>query len=542
MMKGKLPVRSKSSNLVAKLLDNPQLPAYIPTLTGPALTKLVRYVGKEDAQELLVYATPQQITDLIEVDTWVSPHPGAEETFAPQKFLEWLELWRDMDAAFLTEKLQNVGSQLFARMLHRFVVVVDIHEVGVSGSMDTFGNLGVIPKEDEHWPSIFRLLTDVWDEDAEFLGEALAYCCQRRSWVTEKTYITDNENLVPDVDGERDRHRREQGYVTSLSAGAFLGGIRESALPDLLLQTAYDPYSALQLSRSRIKAVTDAMKTKSSFDKSDGLTEASCVESAPNDAAKSQRAELEALLEPVLREDVQARVLRLSGPAPNESLYLEGKLRLLGENSPGELEQRYRELVYLANVLMEGCAVQGKRLTESEATTCAQRLCNLGLLYCVIEAPWDTEKNILKELLEREPGLMKTFSIGYRLISDIPNKVYHALGRVLLADKTQRRLQKDPWLHEMVREEFSLLRLGRLISKRQNRHFNALLDSLLYCFEASACEQLRIVGDTLPRFPNVLDGKVRDSIYVDKSWRFIAAPDDIHVIRHFLDNLETALF
>lgn len=531
MTKGKHPVRPQSSNLVAKLLDNPQLPAYIPKLPGSALTKLVQNIGKEDAQELLVYATPEQITDLVETDAWESPHPGAEETFAPGKFLEWLELWHDMGAVFLTEKLQNVGSQMFALTLHRFVVVVDIHEVGVSGSMDTFGNFGVIPKEQEHWPSIFRLLADVWDQDAEFLEESLAYCCQRRSLVIEKTYITDNENLAPDVDGERDRHRRERGYVTSLSAGALLGRIRQLTLQELLLETAYDPYTAMQLSRS----------TSSKFSTTDS-SESTLDTTAQDDIAKSQLAELEELLEPILQEEVQSQMLRLSGPEQAESLYLDRQLRRLGQDNPGALEQRYRELIYLANVLMEGSTLQGKRMTETEATTCVQRTCNLGLLYCVREAPWDSEMNILQELVDREPGLIKTFGIGYRVISDIPNKVYLALRRVLQADKMQRRLQKDPWLQELIQEEFLPLRLGRLTTKRQNRHFNALLDSLLFCFDAGTCERLRIIGDTLPRFPNSLDGKTGQSIYVDKSWRFITEPDDIRKILYFLDNLESTVF
>ena len=121
---------------------------------------------------------------------------------------------------------------------------------------------------------------------------------------------------------------------------------------------------------------------------------------------------------------------------------------------------------------------------------------------------------------------------------DIPEKVHLALRRVLLADKTQRLLREDPWLRQLIQDEF----VATQPESKGNRNLHALLDNMLFCFDAGACEQLRILGDTLPCFPKALENAAAENIYVDKSRRFLAAPDDLRIIHRFLDNLETVIY
>lgn len=253
--------RANSKNLLNQLLDNPALPAYVSRLAAPALHRLVLHIGKEDAQELMLYATDRQIEEIVEAEAWANTKPGTPEAFVPEKFLEWLLLWQDMSPAFLAAKVKALGSELFALTLDSHVVVVDLEEVGVSGGVDTFSNFGVMPRNDEGWELIFNLLSDMWSEDAELLEEALAICCMRRSLLVEKTYITGNENLLHNVEGQREQHRRERGYVTPASAASFLDSAKNSSLEAVLIEVAYDPATSMQLRIMRQERPADSAGT-----------------------------------------------------------------------------------------------------------------------------------------------------------------------------------------------------------------------------------------------------------------------------------------
>jgi len=534
---GKPPVQAKSGNLLAMLLDNPQLPAYIARLNGPTLSRLVQHVGKEDAQELLAFATPEQITDLIETDTWDSASPGAEETFSPEKFLEWLEIWSDMGPAVLAKQLQNLGSQIFALTLSNYVVVVDTDEVGVSGPVERFDRFGVMPEDEESWPLILQFLGEIWDEEPAYLEEALAYCCLRRSLTVEKTHITANEALAPDVAGNRDRHRRERGHVTPTSSLAFLQGIRTRSLQSLLLGNQYDPFKAMQINQQ--ERMTGTSKPPQEKTSSPAMKQSQHAD--PADDTGAQLAELAILLEPILGTSPEAQQLLLSGPAAKSGLYLDEQLHKLAMRNADAMERRCNEIIYLANVLVEGTSLQGKRLTETEATRCVSLTCNLGLMYCVFESPWDEEDVLLSELLETDPGLIKIFAIGFRLIVELPEKVRSALHRALLAPTLQRRLRQYPWIKQMVLDEVNTEQIQWQASGSHKRNLDKLLDSLLFLCDASTCEQLRIVGDALPRFPTALDPSAQPGIHVDKSWRFIASPEELRRLLHWLDNLENFL-
>jgi hypothetical protein len=528
-MAHKHPVRSKSSSLVSTLLENPQLPSYIQRLEGTSLAKLVQHLGKEDAQPLLQYATPEQITDLIEIDAWQSPAPGVDETFSPEKFLEWIELWSEAGPAQLTTQLRNLGTQLFALTLDKFVVVVDIFEIGVSGFVDTFDCFGVMPKDDEHWPLLFQFLCEIWEEDPAFLEEAFGYCCQRRSLVVEKTYSVANENLAPDVEGNRDRHRRERGYVTTLSASAYLSRLKASNLAELLLELTYDPYTAMQLQRRRTGAAPEKTSTEA--------TPAAAFAYA--DSAHLQQ-ELAELLEPILADTPRIDALRLEAPERLQQTYIEQQLQLLGQRDTAALEQRFREVVYLGNVLMEGTSLHGKRLTEAEATSCVYHTCNLGLNYCVHIAPWDEESVLLQELMEQEPGLIKCFNIGYLLLLEIPRQLRMALQTALESARWQRRLRREPWLQTLIREQFELVQQD-VDSRGRCKQLDPLLDSLLFLCDTTTLEQLRLLADTLPRFPSSLETRDAAPIHVSKDWRFFSTPDDLRAAHQFLADLERRL-
>lgn len=536
MAKRKPTASSTSTALINKLLENAQFPVYVQTLEPQILNKLVQRVGKEDAQALLTWATDEQIQDLIETDSWRSNKPGEEEQFDPAQFLEWLELWTDMGPDFLTAKLKALGSELFAYTLQRYVVVVDLDEVGMSGDVDTFRNYGVMPKSDDHWPLILRLLIEVWDEDDDFLEECLARCCQRRSLTVEKTYITDNESLQFDVAGNRDRHRRRQGYVTSVSAAAFLAHARDTAIEKQLIEVAYDPFTSVQLRQLASRAAAPAQKPELPIATRD--TPVNKLDAGLTDKAWQ---ELESLMSELCSPEEHSASKLLLGSDAGSELYLKRQLQVLERQNPTALAQRQKEIIYLANILMEGASIQGRRLSEQEAGLCANATANLGLMYCVFEEAWDDEAVVLHTFLEEAPGLIKAFRIGYHLLCQLPLQVMSALQLELATPQARRRLRNDAGVLQQVTDTLLRTTPDATSSKKALNSVNALLEAISLLADNTICQRLRILNDVLPGFPESLEANAVHGIHVNRQSRFIESPADLQQLQKFLGSLHGKL-
>lgn len=516
-MTSKLSVRSNTSHMLNELLDNPDLPALVPELSAPGLQALVEHLGREDAQLLLVHASAEQITDLIESDAWVRPDTGLEEQFCAATMLEWIELWRDLGVDYLTRRLREMGSELLARTLDDYVVVVDSQEVGVSGWADTLGRFCVMPKNDDQWQDVWQIIADVWSEDQEFVEEALAYVCQRRSLTIEKTYITRNENLAPDVDAARDRHRRERGYITPQSATAFLNHARRESLATLIMEQAYDPFTRTQLRR----------------------LEATLPEAGADPHTTGA-------LDSLLADIEQRQRLRLTAPVSQgdwQSDFLAAQLRRLSQASPRELVQRERELLYLTNVVLEGLPAISHKADEHDAMHCVRQCCNLGLLHCLFNTAWASEDEMLSELLEQEPGLIRLFLIGFRLSLEVRDRSLAAFCAALASDRAQRALHDEPELRHTIAQWLARHATGDAIAALTPKQVGQMLDSLLLVTDHEASEALRHLVLALPRFPLALCSDTRNrSIYVSQQARLIATLADLKAIALFLQDLEQRLF
>lgn len=534
MAQRKLPARSAITSLLSLNEDNPQLPAFVRQLPPGDLIRLVDYIGKEDAQALLVHATANQISELVETDAWISRGPGMAERFSPEKFLEWLELWNDSGAAQLCRRLKELGSDYFALTLHEYVVVVDSYEVGVEGSADRFDQYAVIPKNEEVWPLLFEFMTRVWDEDPDFLDEVLGNCCMRRSLTIEKTYITHNENLPLDVETKRDRHRRDRGYVTSMSSAAFLKRIRTSSLDELLLDGSYDAFSAVQLRNMQKTSPNEEDNDEQEFERK------TCSPEEMSAKGTSTLEELQAVLSPLLQSP-PLDVLLLDGPEAEHSLYLERQLARLGSSRPELAEARLREILYLSNILMEGTTVGGLRLDQRDAMLAATHTANLGLTYCVFVDPWLSEDELLAELLENEPGLIKAFNVGYRLLMELAHNVEQLLGAVLDDERILRRLKKEPELAKDIRNAFTRYSNCRRTGQSCQAALQQLTDTLSILCDASTCVEINLMADDFPRFPQSLSRDFAPGLRVSRVARFISEPDDLDLLSSSLKSMTDRL-
>lgn len=89
--------RLSSSELVARILDTPDLAASIHALDGPALVKLIDAVGLEDAGEIVAFARADQLAEVFDEDLWRSERAGDDERFDGDRFLVWLEVLMEAD-------------------------------------------------------------------------------------------------------------------------------------------------------------------------------------------------------------------------------------------------------------------------------------------------------------------------------------------------------------------------------------------------------------------------------------------------------------
>src|SRR5690606_39207113 len=80
-----------SRNVLARLLDEPQLVSAIRSLDTSTFHALVEHVGIADAGELVAMATDEQLLHVLDETLW-SQRPGVTETFSHHAFVTWLEV------------------------------------------------------------------------------------------------------------------------------------------------------------------------------------------------------------------------------------------------------------------------------------------------------------------------------------------------------------------------------------------------------------------------------------------------------------------
>ncbi|MEM7098354.1 MAG: DUF6178 family protein [Pseudomonadota bacterium] len=523
------PAPRNASKLVAALLEQPQLPAYVDQMSTPALNNLIQHVGKEDAQELIELTSANQIREIIALDVWESAGPGTEERFAPAKFLEWVYIWQDMGSQFLVEKLHELGSDLFSASLLEYAVVVDIETVGVEGDADVFGNFALLPHEETDWPPLFALLADVWAVDSELLLDVLGRSCLRRSLRSDTTAISSDDIRVrEDVTGDRDEQQMQRGFIGPLEAAVMLGDAKSKALDDLLIEVTYDGTSAAHLHRLRRQQTTAAEKKQASVSASRNTSNPT---RSVQDEKPGEWEAIETLLASVDIASPDAQVALLKGPERAYGDYLSQHLERLTEKDPTALADRQGELVFLANVLLGGTTSQGVEFSRQEAATAARALCNLGLKYCAQVEAWDTEDVVVASFLESEPGLVKAFRVGYHLVTAVQSLAVASLIKALRSGNVERRLVGNPWLRERVQSVFD----STWGIPEDAEALAKLIESLGMTFDAASCHCLGVLSDPFPGFPLILETE-QDTVHVETGVRYINDPKDLEVIGQFLES------
>ncbi|MBS2020218.1 MAG: hypothetical protein JST00_45585 [Deltaproteobacteria bacterium] len=418
-----------STQLLARILETPDLAAQVQALPAPALARLIDRVGLEDAGEIVALATTQQIADVWDEDLWRSDRVGEDPHLDGDRFVAWLGVMREAGDRIVAQKLAELPEELVTLAIYGQVLVLatsdlaaDLGEGGeeadavekalsdqLSEELDEYV---LVSRHHEGWDDVLAAILALDEHDHDLTTRILERCRRMASREIDDQgglydVLTEIESLAGDVAGDREDRRAEKGFVAPSSATAFLRlarGGEGASLP----ASEHDPLTKAWLR---------------------GLS----AEGLPGGLAPPPRGGRR--LEVLLAEGEGAAPLGLL-PSGEESIHAEESLlarsmRALASSSPEKLASRSEELAYLANVLRAGWSMSGRQLRQVEATRAALAIVDEGLaIACRARRERELDERALR-VLETHPadGL---FRIAWRALHEEPSRL-----RALFASVTQ---------------------------------------------------------------------------------------------------------
>jgi Family of unknown function (DUF6178) len=370
--------RPTSSQLVARILDTPDLANQVQALPAPVLAGLIDRVGLEGAGEIVALATTDQLAEIFDTDLWQSDRPGEDERFDAERFLVWLQAMREAGDPFVAQKLVELPEDLVTLAFHRQVLVVDFDrlkgEIESEGEDSTtekalssclseeIDQYQIISRHHDGWDDVLAALVALDENHHDFLMGMLERCCKLSADYVDDNgglyeVLTSEETLEADLAGDREDRRARAGHVAPSAAAAFLKLARGPC------ETPVTQHDAM--TRAYFRGLDAA---------------APRTEKAPRSAPGP---ELLALLERAgIGEPTDVPRLPAAHskgePEADEPLLVRA-MRRLSEKEPRVFFERSEQLAYLANVLSSGCTFRGRRMRPIESVRASLAVCNLGL-------------------------------------------------------------------------------------------------------------------------------------------------------------------
>ena len=379
-------------NLLERILNTPSLERVVPRLQPELLHRVIQTCGLEDCGDLLALATPGQLERIFDLDLWRAARPGSDEQFDAGRFGVWFEVLAQSDPAAAARKLAGMDVNVVAAGLAQHVLVYDraavtpyetldgevveaIRDLGDGLAADVGGYVLAARREDS-WEAIIEILMALDAEHPDYfhqvMGECRALSDSGREIDGLDDLLSGREQIMFDLAADRERRREKQGYATPAQARAFLQMSRQ-------LRPESDPAPpANPLARAYFRAIDER---EGAGDQSEsGLSAAgSEVSTTTEDAAAAVAHVFDVLLEEGVIEQAPRALLGGSeGQAPRLGL-IHAYMQFVLERDEAAYSRRNEELAYLANTLMGGCAIRGRRFTAQEASDAAAAVCNLGL-------------------------------------------------------------------------------------------------------------------------------------------------------------------
>jgi hypothetical protein len=466
------------------IVDNPALPAVLERLQPQTLVRLIDRVGLNDAAELMALVPAPRLLRALDEAVWKSPRPGANPVFNSAEFINWLQVWNEVGEPFVAERLAAFNDEYLAMCLS-FVLLVD--DGPKSDCYAIYGHVLVRPAFEDDWEIIRAALDALWRHAPDRLLHVLGTLASSESMLNSDRRRT---SLNLDVAFERERHLERRGYVSPAGARAFLDSTSITTTQNLLMMSAYDNETRRFLDTienydSGRHPIDNALATKHTDDgelQTPGNENAIPPPSQDQIGSLSRLLESEAIVEPQRFESLPWNQHESRSAALTEMLN-----RLEGENQESLL-QRTRELAYLATVLMAGSSLEGQPFTAGNARDAAFATCNLGLEFI--------RSRQAESKLDREPGLIRLFLIGWQLLEALRNRVIVVMKSSLADLETRQRPKTSLWLRNEAQ-----IGMRDLQNAIERHHFADARDAATFLsivFDATVCQEIAPLLDHLP--------------------------------------------
>ena len=367
-----------------------------------------------------------QLARVFHLDLWRARRPGEDERFDPDRFGTWLEVLVDLGSDVAADKLAGMDVDLVAAGLAQHIRVFDVGVVTPFMTTDGEQSVSVRPigdglvcdvhgyrlvaRQTEVWDTIVAVLTALGLEHRQVFGRVMSACCRMSNSAPEIDGLHDvlgkREQAMFDVDVDREEHQEADGYVAPAQARAFLDLARRRALRDDhgVTPTA-DPIASAYFRSSDSPARRDTRAERALL-----RVEPAAMEGTGR-TADGVDALVELLHDAGIVERQVPRAL-LDEPRNHSRLALiHAQMAVARDNDPDAHSRRTTELAYLANTLIAGCAIQGRRFTAREASDAAVAVCNLGL------ENWPGAPGLTPDLLVTQ-DLVRVFQVGWTILYD----------------------------------------------------------------------------------------------------------------------------
>ncbi len=540
MAKRRQLTKSGSKHLLQTLTNSPALPALVQQMPAPTLKRLIDHVGLRDSGALIALTTPVQLREIFEEALWQNLIPGQAERLRPDRFMEWLDVMLEVSPAFAAQRLVDLGEtfvvlnlapliRIFDRGAYLFMSPGDGEgqdQTAGDGETEEFGGYFVGPVHDDEWESIRTTLAELESSHGDFLQRTLARCCHQP---TALGFVDDGQPLLEDETHEREQRRAAKGFVTPHIAASFLTAARKTDLEALYVQSAYDDIS--QHYFERLAAATSQRSTDASDTEEDDATEPAAADPLELRALET------VLVQAEVMSDAPPKLLTAPADTLEQTLGLQTYLDRLQYTQPHVFSARLSELVFLANILMAGSGYQGGRFKESDAAQAALACANLGLDHLEIEQRSMDREDFVASELERPPGIVRLFRVGWHLLQAIPMQAAHALLSALRSEEVRDALRHKEW---MLREVESAVSEPDLLGLVAQGEFEDVSDNLLLLsliLDQRACHCLRTLISDCPRYPLQLNLGFRQGPPANSS-RYITTDRELARIGDFLENLD----
>lgn len=369
---------------IARLLDRSDLAHLVPHLAPETLQTIIYAHGLDACGALIAGATPDQLTAVLDLDLWRGVAAGQDEHFDAVRFADWLALLAGMDDADAARIAATMDVDLIVGGLSRHVRVFDLASF-----------TPIAPSDDDPWDrrpaasgdaeqelagylvraghsdvldAIVAVLTALEAHEPERFLDIMRGCRRLSSRGFERDGLDDllaaTGQQMHDLAVGREGRRSDRGYLSAADARAFLAVARS---PRRRADAADGNPIAVAYRRTG-EAAAEAMPLRR-----DART------TSDPDVDADVRA-IEGLVADITFGASRPRGL-LTGDAgaPSHLATIRRLMAHLQHANEAAYDARARDLAFLTNVLMSGCALPSGPFTPERASAAAVSACNLGL-------------------------------------------------------------------------------------------------------------------------------------------------------------------